>query len=136
MNEAGFEVAALVEDRNWTREALTAPEVVSLQAFRDMFSEATLRPGDEAAVGQVALLFSDLTASTALYSKAGDAYAFRLVVEHFDLLQAITEASYQRLARIAELEDKLRFATEYPMAMSNNPGFRRECQAALKGAAK
>ena len=60
VNDAGFELAALIEDRTWTREALTAPEVISLQAFRDLFAEATLRPGDEAGVSQVALLFSDL----------------------------------------------------------------------------
>ena len=50
-NDAGFELAALIEDRTWTRDALTAPEVISLQVFRDLFAEATLRPGDEAAVG-------------------------------------------------------------------------------------
>src|SRR5262249_2195388 len=59
VNEADFELAVLIEDRTWTREALTAPEVISLQAFRDLFAEATLRPGDEAGVSQVALLFSD-----------------------------------------------------------------------------
>ena len=59
-NDAGFELAALIEDRTWTRDALTAPEVISLQVFRDLFAEATLRPGDEAGVSQVALLFSDL----------------------------------------------------------------------------
>ena len=48
-NDAGFELAALIEDRSWTRDALTAPEVISaLQVFRDLFAEATLRPGDEA----------------------------------------------------------------------------------------
>jgi class 3 adenylate cyclase len=88
-SDAEFEVAALVEDRTWTREALTAPEVVSLQAFRDLFAEATLRPGDEAAVGQVALLFTDLRGSTALYERVGDAAAFNLVREHFARLAAI-----------------------------------------------
>ena len=88
-NEAGFELAALVEDRTWTREALTAPEVVSLQAFRDLFAEATLRPGDEAAVGQVALLFTDLRGSTALYERVGDAAAFNTVRDHFAFLASI-----------------------------------------------
>ena len=41
-NDAGFELAALIEDRTWTRDALTAPEVISLQVFRDLFAEATL----------------------------------------------------------------------------------------------
>ena len=89
VNEAGFELAALIEDRTWTREALTAPEVISLQAFRDLFAEATLRPGDEAGVSQVALLFSDLQGSTALYERVGDAVAFNMVREHFALLASI-----------------------------------------------
>src|SRR5262249_42186692 len=88
-NEAGFELAALIEDRSWTREALTAPEVISLQAFRDLFAAATLRPGDEAGVGQVALLFTDLQGSTALYERVGDAQAYNMVREHFALLARI-----------------------------------------------
>ena len=88
-NDAGFELAALIEDRTWTREALTAPEVISLQAFRDLFAAATLRPGDEAGVSQVALLFSDLRGSTALYERVGDARAFNMVREHFALLASI-----------------------------------------------
>ncbi len=89
VNDAGFELAALIEDRTWTREALTAPEVISLQAFRDLFAEATLRPGDEAGVSQVALLFSDLRGSTALYERVGDAAAFNTVRGHFALLASI-----------------------------------------------
>lgn len=88
-NEAGFEVVALIEDRRWTQDALTAPEVISLQAFRDLFAEATLRPGDEAAVSQVALLFSDLRGSTALYERVGDAAAFNIVRDHFAFLATI-----------------------------------------------
>jgi len=89
VNDAGFELAALIEDRTWVRDALTAPEVISLQAFRDLFAEATLRPGDDAGVSQVALLFTDLQGSTALYERVGDAAAYNLVREHFALLAAI-----------------------------------------------
>ncbi len=89
VNDAGFELAALIEDRTWVREALTAPEVISLQAFRDLFAEATLRPGDDAGVSQVALLFTDLQGSTALYERVGDAAAYNMVREHFALLAAI-----------------------------------------------
>lgn len=89
VNEAGFELAALIEDRTWTRDALTVPEVISLQAFRDLFAAATLRPGDEAGVSQVALLFSDLRGSTALYERMGDGAAYNVVREHFALLAAI-----------------------------------------------
>lgn len=89
VNDAGFELTALIEERTWTRQALTAPEVISLQAFRDMFAEATLRPGDDAGVSQVALLFTDLRGSTELYERVGDATAYNLVREHFTLLAAV-----------------------------------------------
>ncbi|WP_205873193.1 adenylate/guanylate cyclase domain-containing protein [Mycobacterium camsae] len=89
VNETGYELAALIEERSWTRQALTAPEVISLQAFRDMFAEATLRPGDDAGVSQVALLFTDLRGSTELYERVGDATAYNLVREHFTLLAEI-----------------------------------------------
>jgi class 3 adenylate cyclase len=89
VNETDFELAALIEDRTWVRDALTAPEVISLQAFRDLFSEATLRPGDDAGVSQVALLFTDLQGSTALYERVGDAAAYNIVRAHFALLAAI-----------------------------------------------
>ena len=89
VNDAGFELAALIEDRTWMRDALTAPEVISLQAFRDLFAEATLRPGDDAGVSQVVLLFTDLQGSTALYERVGDAAAYNIVRKHFALLAAI-----------------------------------------------
>jgi len=89
VNDADFEVAALIEDRTWARDSLTAPEVISLQAFRDLFAEATLRPGDDAGVSQVALLFTDLQGSTALYERVGDAAAYNIVREHFALLAAL-----------------------------------------------
>ncbi|WP_428667775.1 adenylate/guanylate cyclase domain-containing protein [Reyranella sp.] len=88
-NDADFELAALIEDRTWTRDVLTATEVISLQVFRDLFAEATLRPGDDAAVGQIALLFTDLRGSTALYERVGDAVAFNIVREHFAFLGSI-----------------------------------------------
>jgi class 3 adenylate cyclase len=89
VNDAGFELAALIEDRTWVRDALTAPEVISLQAFRDLFAEATLRPGDDAGVSQVGLLFTDLQGSTALYERVGDAAAYNMVRAHFALLATI-----------------------------------------------
>ncbi|MGB9303131.1 MAG: adenylate/guanylate cyclase domain-containing protein [Mycobacterium sp.] len=92
VNDAGFELAALVEERAWARETLTAPEVISLQAFRDLFAEATLRPGDDAGVSQVALLFTDLRGSTELYERVGDATAYNMVREHFALLAAVVRS--------------------------------------------
>ena len=77
---------AVIEDREWVRDALTADRVTSLQAFRDLFSDQVLRPGDEVAVKRVALMFTDLRGSTALYRAIGDAAAYQLVRAHFALL--------------------------------------------------
>ncbi len=79
----------VIEDRRWTEEVLTADRATSYQAFRDLFSAEVLRPGDEVGIERVALLFSDLRGSTALYSAIGDAGAYRLVREHFAYLAAI-----------------------------------------------
>ncbi|HVZ01463.1 MAG TPA: adenylate/guanylate cyclase domain-containing protein [Dongiaceae bacterium] len=74
---------AIVESRAWVADALTADRVTALQAFRDLFSDDVLRPGDEVSIGRVTLLFSDLRGSTALYQKIGDANAYHLVRDHF-----------------------------------------------------
>ncbi|MEM7223296.1 MAG: adenylate/guanylate cyclase domain-containing protein [Pseudomonadota bacterium] len=79
----------IVEERRWVRDALTADRVTSLQAFRDLFSDQVLRPGDEVAVRRVALMFTDLSDSTALYGAIGDASAYHLVRDHFAFLAAI-----------------------------------------------
>jgi class 3 adenylate cyclase len=78
----------VVESRDWAREALTAHEVTTLQLFRDLFGAETLRPGDDVAIEQVTLMFTDLRGSTALYARLGDARAYGLVREHFAYLAA------------------------------------------------
>ena len=88
-NEAAFERTFVIEERAWVADALTADQVTSIQAFRDMFSDQVLRPGDEIAVQRIALMFTDLRGSTALYEAVGDAAAYRLVRDHFTLLAGI-----------------------------------------------
>jgi class 3 adenylate cyclase len=51
-----------------------------------------LRPGDEVGIGNVALMFTDLKGSTALYEAIGSAAAYRLVRDHFALLAAVVRA--------------------------------------------
>ncbi|MGE0153970.1 MAG: adenylate/guanylate cyclase domain-containing protein [Reyranellaceae bacterium] len=106
--EAGFEVAAgstpgrvglvnrrrgetvmLLESRAWVADALTAHRATMFQAFRDLFAQAALRPGDEAGIDRVTLMFSDLKGSTELYERLGDAAAYNLVRAHFAYLGAI-----------------------------------------------
>jgi class 3 adenylate cyclase len=85
-NRSPRTLTAIVESRAWVADALTADRVTALQAFRDLFSEDVLRPGDEVSIGRVTLLFSDLRGSTALYQKIGDATAYHLVRDHFAFL--------------------------------------------------
>lgn len=88
VNQARRRLTFVIETRAWVRDALTADRVTAMQAFRDLFSEQTLRPGDEVGIGRVALMFTDLQGSTALYERVGDAAAYRLVRDHFAFLVA------------------------------------------------
>ncbi len=60
--------------------------MLTLQTFRDLFPRETLPPSESLQIRRVAILFTDLTGSTALYSRRGDARAFDLVRQHFNLL--------------------------------------------------
>lgn len=73
----------------WADDAVSAARIASLQEFRDLFGSEILAPGAEFAVRNQTFLFSDLVGSTALYEQVGDAPAFALVREHFELLKTI-----------------------------------------------
>ncbi len=76
----------IVEELAWRRDALTAHRATTLQAFRDVMDEEILRPGDDAAIDSVTIMFTDLKGSTALYNRIGDPQAYVLVREHFVIL--------------------------------------------------
>ena len=92
-NRSDLPRVAIIEDRSWIRDCLTADRLTALQAFRDLFSGDVLRPGDEVAIAQVTLMFTDLKGSTALYERIGDAAAYHLVRDHFAFLAAEVRAS-------------------------------------------
>lgn len=86
-NATSLDLPFLIERMAWTDQAATAAEVTALQVFRDLFSSEALRPGEEISVGTLAVLFTDLRDSTQLYREIGDAPAFGLVMNHFDVLR-------------------------------------------------
>jgi class 3 adenylate cyclase len=91
-NQTDNEQLFIMERVAWTDNAATAAEVTTLQRFRDLFSEEALRPGDQISVGSLTILFTDLVDSTRMYREIGDATAFGLVMNHFDVLrEAIRE---------------------------------------------
>ena len=87
-SELAEDLHVKLEVPEWESQAATAFHLSTNAVFRRQFSAEVLAPGRSLKVASVALLFSDLTGSTALYSREGDASAYALVREHFDLLEA------------------------------------------------
>lgn len=84
--------ALMLEDTLWPDTVATAAVVSTLPEFRDLFSSEVLAPGLQLGVSRLAFLFTDLTGSTALYQRVGQARAFRIVQDQFALLgTAISE---------------------------------------------
>ncbi|HXF61842.1 MAG TPA: adenylate/guanylate cyclase domain-containing protein, partial [Caldilineaceae bacterium] len=91
-NHTQQEQLLALERMAYNDDAATAADVFALQVFRDLFAEEALRPGDPISVGSMVVVFTDLRQSTQLYRTVGDAVAFGLVMEHFDLLRAAVDA--------------------------------------------
>jgi adenylate cyclase len=81
-----------VEKESWKDAAASAALVTTMQEFRDLFSSEVLAPGVEIGIKNLALLFTDLKSSTAMYERIGDATAYGIVRDHFDWLTAIIAA--------------------------------------------
>lgn len=77
-----------VENLAWRALRVSAALVSTLQEFRDSFSSEVLRPGLQLAIANLTVMFTDLKDSTLMYELTGDAYAFNLVQEHFERMQA------------------------------------------------
>jgi class 3 adenylate cyclase len=76
----------IIEENAWMRDALTAKRVTAMQAFRDLFDDDVLRPGDDVEIDHITIMFTDLKGSTALYERIGDPKAYALVRQHFAIL--------------------------------------------------
>jgi class 3 adenylate cyclase len=69
---------------------LSGKRLLATQTFRDLFRSEVIRGREGLGVKEVALLFTDLKGSTALYDRIGDLNAFALVQQHFDRLLDVT----------------------------------------------
>ncbi len=85
-NSSPVQRTIVIEDRSWLAEVLTAERVTTMQAFRDLFSDQVLRPGDEVTIRNISFVFTDLVDSTKLFATIGDAAAYQLVREHYAIL--------------------------------------------------
>ena len=92
VNDTDEEQLLILERMVWSNQAATAAEVTTLQRFRDLFADEALCPGEQISVGSLAILFTDLVNSTQMYREIGDATAFGMVMNHFDVLHAAIDA--------------------------------------------
>jgi class 3 adenylate cyclase len=69
---------------------LSGKRLLTTQTFRDLFRTEVIGANEGIGVKDIALLFTDLKGSTALYDRIGDLNAFALVQQHFEQLQSVT----------------------------------------------
>jgi class 3 adenylate cyclase len=69
---------------------LSGKRLLTTQTFRDLFRTEVIAGNEGIGVKDIALLFTDLKGSTALYDRIGDLNAFALVQQHFEQLQGVT----------------------------------------------
>ncbi|MCA9653500.1 MAG: SRPBCC family protein [Myxococcales bacterium] len=78
----------LVERGAWASDAVLGSILAAQSDFVDLFATEAPAAGLDLTIGNLTLLFSDLTGSTALYERIGDARAYAVVQEHFRLMEA------------------------------------------------
>lgn len=69
---------------------LTGKHLLTSQTFRSLFRSEVVGGAQGLAIRDIALLFTDIKGSTALYERIGDLNAFQLVQRHFDWLREAT----------------------------------------------
>jgi class 3 adenylate cyclase len=69
---------------------LTGKHLLTSQTFKSLFRSEVVGGANGLAIRDIALLFTDIKGSTALYQRIGDLNAFQLVQQHFDQLREVT----------------------------------------------
>jgi class 3 adenylate cyclase len=81
-------VANFVGEPEWEMTPfLSGAQLLTNQTFLDLFEAETIVAAEGLAVKRLALLFTDIQGSTALYDRIGDMKAFDLVRQHFGYLR-------------------------------------------------
>ncbi|MHB8521052.1 MAG: DUF5939 domain-containing protein [Limisphaerales bacterium] len=88
LNVNQFPVLLALERTGWSDDILTAARVTNWQEFRDLFSSEVVSPDEQITIGSQIVLFTDLRGSTAMYCGIGDAPAYAVVRDHFQVLAA------------------------------------------------
>jgi class 3 adenylate cyclase len=86
-NDSETEKFFILKDLAWGSKTVSGRDVLMMQVFQELFATQRLRPGERISVGNLAVVFTDLKASTKLYQEIGDAAAFGAVISHFDIVK-------------------------------------------------
>jgi class 3 adenylate cyclase len=84
-----------------------------LPDFQRLFPNQRLLPDESLDVTRVALLFTDLAGSTAIYARRGDPRAYHLVRRHFDELFAVTDRNNGTIVKT--IGDAILAAFQHPL---------------------
>lgn len=68
---------------------LTGKRVLTNQTFRSLFKAESIEVGTGMQIKNLTVLFTDLSASTAMYERVGDLKALDIVRRHFDVLEGV-----------------------------------------------
>ncbi len=98
-NATSSDQRVLVARGRDTTQVVSASLVASLPEFRRELGTEVLARNVRIGTRAVCLLFTDLSGSTAMYEELGDAKAFALVRDHFDVLLAVLEAHHGTLVK-------------------------------------
>jgi len=91
-NTGSEPVHVVVERGAWSADAVLGAAIASFPEFVELFATEAPAAGLDLTIGRLAFLFSDLTGSTALYERIGDARAYAVVQDHFRRMESIIAA--------------------------------------------
>lgn len=78
---------------------LTGLELVHYPAFQKLFGSEVLSRRERMQISSIAVLFTDITGSTAMYEKLGDAKAYNVVRDHYEILFDAVEKNGGRIVK-------------------------------------
>lgn len=94
---ASFELPVLrMED---LPQRLSGLDIIHYPTFRALFSDQVLSSRERLRIAASTIMFTDITGSTRMYELLGDAVAYNIVRDHFDILFASIEAHGGRIVK-------------------------------------
>jgi class 3 adenylate cyclase len=123
--------AVIFERTGWSADIVLGSVIASFPEFLDLFATEAPAAGVDLTVGSLVMLFTDLTGSTALYERVGDARAYAIVEEHFtQMAKAVSDhqgaivktMGDAVMATFTSPEDAMRCAIDMVVACESSHG--------------